>query len=114
MCGVKNSVSGNQLERHPYQGWGPPKIGMSYMDRELDHIKLAEAPVYHPGPRPVPTPRRSKTIPKQSIVEAVEYSLQVAVQQFKKICKLKIPKLKGGYLANTALIFNGWLKDIDM
>ena len=35
----------------------PPKTGMSYV--ELESVKLAEAPVYHLGPRPVPRPRKS-------------------------------------------------------
>ena len=37
----------------------------------------------------------------------------MVVQEFKKICEPKISKLKGGYLANAALIFNSWLKDVD-
>ena len=49
-----------------------------------------------------------------SIVEAAKHSLQVVVEEFKKICKPEISKLKGGYSANTTLIFNSWLKDIDM
>ena len=35
----------------------PPKIGMSYVEPEL--VKTVEAPVCHPGPRPVPRPRKS-------------------------------------------------------
>ena len=31
-----------------------------------------------------------------------------------KICKPNISKLKGRYSANTALIFNLWLKDVDI
>ena len=38
----------------------------------------------------------------------------MAAQEFKMICEPKISKLKGGYLANTTLIFNRWLKDINM
>ena len=89
-----------------------PKIGMSYMEPEP--IKLVEVPVYYPGPRPVLKPRKSQTGLKHSIAEVVEHSLQVAVQEFKKIWELKISKLKGGYSASDTLIFNIWFKDIDM
>ena len=81
---------------------------------ELESVKLAEAPVYHPGPRPVLRPRESQSAVKHRITEAVEHSLQVAVQEFKKICKPKISKLKGCYFANVTLIFNSWVKDINM
>ena len=42
------------------------------------------------------------------------HSLQLAAEEFRKICKLKIQKLKGGYSANAMLVFNSWLKDIEM
>ena len=90
----------------------PPKIGMSYV--ELEPVKPAEAPVYHPGPRPVPRPRKSQSGVKHSMTEVAEHSLQVAAQEFKKIHEPKISKLKHGYLANATFIFNSWLKDIAM
>ena len=90
----------------------PPKIGMSYVEPEL--VLTVEAPVYHPGPRPVPRPRKSLSAVKHIMTEVSEHSLEVAAQEFKKICEPKISKLKGGYLANAALIFNSWLKDIEM
>ena len=90
----------------------PPKIGM--LDVELGPVKPAETPVYHPGPRPVPRPRKSLSAVKHRMTELAEHSLQVAAQEFKKIHKPKISNLKGGYLANATLIFNSWLKDIDM
>ena len=34
-------------------------------------------------------------------------------EEFWKICKPKIQKLKGRYSANVMLIFNSWLKDIE-
>ena len=61
----------------------PPKIGMSYVEPES--VKLTEDPVYHPGPRPVLRPRKSRSAVKHSMTEVVEHSLQVAVQEFKKI-----------------------------
>ena len=36
----------------------------------------------------------------------------MAVQEFCKLCKPKINKLKGGYSATANLIFQSWLKDI--
>ena len=35
-------------------------------------------------------------------------------EEFRKICKPKIQKLKGRYSANAMLVFNLWLKDIEM
>ena len=35
-------------------------------------------------------------------------------EEFRKICKPKIQKLKGRYSANAMLVFNSWLKDIEM
>ena len=42
------------------------------------------------------------------------HSLQLAAEEFRKIHKPKIQKLKGGYSANAMLVFNSWLKDIEM
>ena len=39
------------------EGNVPHKIEMSYV--EPGPVKTVEAPVYHPGPRPVPRPRKS-------------------------------------------------------
>ena len=42
------------------------------------------------------------------------YEMKVAVQEFHKLCKPKINKLKGGYSATPNLIFQSWLKDINI
>ena len=42
------------------------------------------------------------------------YEMKVAVQEFSKLCKPKINKLKGGYSATANLIFQSWLKDINI
>ena len=42
------------------------------------------------------------------------HSLQLVAEEFRKIHEPKIQKLKGGYSANTMLVFNSWLKDIKM
>ena len=42
------------------------------------------------------------------------HSLQSVAEEFRKIREPKISKLKGGYLANTMLVFNSWLKDVKM
>ena len=39
--------------------------------------------------------------------------MKVAVQEFQKLHKPKINKLKGGYSATANLIFQSWLKDIN-
>ena len=86
----------------------PPKIEVFHVEPES--VKLAEAPVYHPVLRP----RKTQSAVKHSMTEVAEHHYEVVVQEFKRICEPKISKLKGGYLANAALIFNSWLKDIDM
>ena len=42
------------------------------------------------------------------------YDMKVAVQEFCKLCEPKINKLKGGYSATANLIFQSWLKDINV
>ena len=42
------------------------------------------------------------------------YEMKVVAQEFCKLCKPKISKLKGGYLATANLIFQSWLKDINV
>ena len=42
------------------------------------------------------------------------YEMKVAAQEFCKLCKPKINKLKGGYSATANLIFQSWLKDINI
>ena len=43
-----------------------------------------------------------------------KYDMKVAVQEFCKLCEPKINKLKGGYSATANLIFQFWLKDINV
>ena len=42
------------------------------------------------------------------------HSLQLTAEEFRKIHEPKIQKLKGRYSANAMLVFNSWLKDIEM
>ena len=42
------------------------------------------------------------------------HSLQLAAEESRKNCKPKIQKHKGRYSANPMLVFNSWLKDIEM
>ena len=42
------------------------------------------------------------------------YDMKVALQEFCKLCEPKINKLKGGYSATASLIFQSWLKDINI
>ena len=42
------------------------------------------------------------------------YEMKVAAQEFCKLCKPKINKLKGGYSATANLIFQSWLKYINV
>ena len=45
-------------------------------------------------------------------VSPPSYDMQMAVWEFRKLCKPKINKLMGGYSATANLIFQSWLKDI--
>ena len=40
------------------------------------------------------------------------YEMQMAMQEFHKMCKPKINNLKGGYSATANLIFQSWLNDL--
>ena len=42
------------------------------------------------------------------------YDMKVEAQEFCKLCKPKINKLKGGYSATANLTFQSWLKDINI
>ena len=42
------------------------------------------------------------------------HSWQLVAEEFRKIHELKMEILKGRYLANAMLVFNSWLKDIEM
>ena len=42
------------------------------------------------------------------------HSLQLVAEEFRKICEPKIQKLKSGISDNAMLVFNSWLKDIEM
>ena len=42
------------------------------------------------------------------------HNLQLVAEELSKICKPKIQKLKGRYSANALLVFNSWLKEIEM
>ena len=63
-----------------------------------------------------PHMRNKRTREDASMMDAsmASHSLQLAAEEFRKICKPKIQKLKGGYSANAMLVFNSWLKDIEM
>ena len=39
-------------------------------------------------------------------------SLQAAATEFKKLCKPKVAKFKGGYSSDVSLVYQSWLKDI--
>ena len=42
------------------------------------------------------------------------HSLQLVTEEFQKISKPKIQKLKGEYSANVIFVFNSWLKDVEI
>ena len=46
--------------------------------------------------------------------EGFSHSLQVAATEFGKLRKPKVAKLKGGYSSDASLVFQLWLKDIQV
>ena len=58
--------------------------------------------------------RADKHEPTHALSEAAAHSLQGVAEEFKEICKPKNSKFKGGYSANTTMIFHSWFKDVHM
>ena len=50
----------------------------------------------------------------KQVKSTVAHSLQLAAEVFKRIRESQISKLKGGYSTDAMLLFNSWLKDIEM
>ena len=46
--------------------------------------------------------------------EGFSHSLQAAATEFKKICEPKVAKFKGGYSSDASLVYQSWLKDIQI
>ena len=63
------------------------------------------------NPRKLPEKQQSRARLNPTTYPA-SYKMKLAVQEFHKLCKSKINKLKGGYSAMASLIFQSWLKDI--
>ena len=63
-----------------------------------------------------PHVRNKRTKEDASMMDAsmASHSLQLVAEEFRKIRKPKIQKLKGRYSANAMLVFNSGLKDIEM
>ena len=59
-------------------------------------------------------PPHQKVKRMRNDVSITSHSLQLTPEEFRKICKPKIQKLKCGYSANAMLIYNSWFKDTEM
>ena len=46
--------------------------------------------------------------------EGFSHSLQAAAIEFKKLCEPKVAKFKGGYSSDASLVYQSWLKDIQV
>ena len=60
----------------------------------------------------LPQQRRARESLMNTTACPPRYEMQMAMQEFCKMHKPKINKLKGGYSATANLIFQSWLKDI--
>ena len=53
--------------------------------------------------------------PKKDLYEeGFSHSLQAAATEFKKLCEPKVAKFKGGYSSNASLVYQSWLKYIQV
>ena len=66
------------------------------------------------GTRSGPTPQHQKFRRAKQDAFIMMHGLQLVAEKIRQICEPKIQKLKGGYSANTMLVFNSWLKDVEM
>ena len=79
------------------------------------HMHFASDPQGGFTSTPLRHPEEARMIARvNSDVYPPGYDMKVAVQEFHKLCKPKINKLKGGYSATANLIFHSWLKDINI
>ena len=84
------------------------------MHQHLHHVHFASNPQGRFTSTPLRHPEEDRSKARISPdVYPPGYGMKVAVQEFWKLCKPKINKLKGGYSATTNLIFQSWLKDIN-
>ena len=60
----------------------------------------------------LPQWRRARESLMNAAMCSPRYEMQMAMQEFSKMCELKINKLKGGYSATANLIFQSWLNNI--
>ena len=51
---------------------------------------------------------------QRSFEEGFSQSLQAAATEFGKLCEPKVAKFKGGYSSDASLVFQSWLKDIQV
>ena len=58
--------------------------------------------------------KRTREDASMTDASMASHSLQLVAEEFRKIREPKIQKLKGRYSANAMLVFNSWLKDIEM
>ena len=75
--------------------------------KHMERIMESEAEV-----RPKTLYQKVKQTRKYASIAS--HCLQLMTEEFRKICKPKIQKLKGRYSANAMLLFNSWLKDTKM
>ena len=83
--------------------------------QHLHHVCFASDPQGGFTSTPIRHPEEGRSKARVSTeVYPPGYDMKVAVQEFCKLHKPKINKLKGGYSATANLIFQSWLKDINV
>ena len=79
------------------------------------HVRFASDPQGRFTSTPIRHPEEGRSKARVSTeVCPSRYDMKVVVQEFCKLCEPKINKLKGGYSATANLIFQLWLKDINV
>ena len=63
-------------------------------------------------------PPKEKSLPYPEVrnlyEEGFSWSLHAAATKFKKLREPKVAKFKGGYSSDASLVFQSWLKDIQV
>ena len=83
--------------------------------QHLQHVHFASDPQGGFTSTPITHPEEDRSKARiNPEVYPPRYDMKMAAQEFCKLHKPKINKLKGGYSATANLIFQTWLKDINI
>ena len=127
LSGMVNARQGAALAHASGISNDIPVVGRSQYENELAeeatwashnqpcHVHFASNPQGGFTSTPIRYPEESTSMARfNPATYPPRYEMKVAVQEFNKLHEPKINKLKGGYSATVNLIFQSWLKDINV